>query len=54
MPPKAQICFLRSLLRFHLARTLLLGSPDAIVVKETELFQFCYLKTNLHICIHGF
>ena len=52
--PKAQICFLLSLLRFYPCHTLLLGSLDVIMVKETELFQFCDLKTNLHIWVHGF
>ena len=27
---------------------------DVIEVKESELFQFCYLKTNLHIQVHAF
>jgi hypothetical protein len=30
------------------------GSPDVIEVKESELFQFCDLKTYLHICVHAF
>jgi hypothetical protein len=42
--PKAQICFLRYLLRSYPCRTLLLGSPDVIEVKES-------LKTNLNICV---
>jgi hypothetical protein len=30
------------------------GSSDVIEVKESELFQFCDLKTNLHIRVHAF
>jgi hypothetical protein len=30
------------------------GSPDVIGVKESQLFQFFDLKTNLHIRVHAF
>jgi hypothetical protein len=52
--PKAQIFFLKSLLRFYPSRTLSQGILDVIEVKESEIFQFCDLKTNLHIRVHGF
>jgi hypothetical protein len=51
LTPKAQICFLQSLLRLHACHTLLSGSFD---VEENEIFQFCDLKNNLHIRVHGF
>jgi hypothetical protein len=30
------------------------GSVDVIVVEENEIFQFFYLKTNLHTHANGF
>jgi hypothetical protein len=32
----------------------LVGQSDVIEVKESELFQLCDLKTNLHIRVHVF
>jgi hypothetical protein len=52
--PKAQIYFLQSLLSFYPCHTLSLGSFDVIVMKESELFQFWDLKTNLHIRVYAF
>jgi hypothetical protein len=52
--PKAQICFLQSLLRFYPCCTLSQGRLDVTEVKKSEIFQFCDFKTNLHIRVHTF
>jgi hypothetical protein len=44
------LIFIEVLAMLHLV----VRQSDVIEVKERELFQFCDLKTNLHIQVHAF